>query len=447
MTDFKLTKKGLFRLVLLFILILLLVFVVLGIYAIVYQLTEFPKLIGTDSVNALDLFEKTFGLAASLVIALVAVALAFSSLNMSKAQTILAKEQARIEHEARILRASYEAPETARSAVNRAEEALQAASDVMCAVTSMNASVATASRLNRDAEITYADMHYDVEDLLEIGAFKKEQDQIIEKARQDCWLETKKVLQVCRQVVGLIARHDDDEERELALKRHFGNFFEILPDILDRRAHFLSDNSHDDFDWIERILEQDTLQRKNISMLGYLTSLEPKEYKFFKTTMVTGDWRQNDSAIVTDLRSDIATGRFIDLRGALTEMARHCPIYSASLDNDGDVKIHFVTALIATVIDLANPYRLIGKVQKRFDPDEAPPIEGEESLHRARVEAITRYIHNQLPYAEVIFNQSGADIETGKFVKVTAMICTGYEHDGDGYEYPTYSENKHSVYP
>ncbi|MEO9947657.1 MAG: hypothetical protein ABJE99_00480 [Roseobacter sp.] len=91
--DLKLPKGFNFLILGVFLIFLLAVFLVLSGYTALFQYTRLSEFVGGQDVSILDVFEKTFGLTASLVIALVAVALAYSSLNISRTQTIMAELQ------------------------------------------------------------------------------------------------------------------------------------------------------------------------------------------------------------------------------------------------------------------------------------------------------------------------------------------------------------------
>lgn len=443
MQDFKLTRGNV---LLLSVLILVFVYLAFAGYAMVYRLTGLPGLIGMSEGGALDLFEKTFGLAASLVIALVAVVLAIASLEISRSQTALAERQARLELESQLTQIALGSPEIAKEAVTRADEAVNEAAKIMKAVTSMNAKIIEGRMQNHAAWHEHCIEDPETGEKTETEWYQKEQEAIIGDVKAFCEAETRDVLSASRSLVGFIARHADDAEREDALARHFGDLFDVLPAFLEKRASYLA--GLDDFqaEWIERVLAQEDLRRRKIAVLGYLTSVDLGMYRLFDSDMLLGWIHGEMPAVCADLRLDIATGRYIDLITALEEMSRHTPRFAAAYNGNDSIKVDFIAALVSAALDLANPYRLIGKVKQQLDSLQSATSGPDPRIKEATLESLIRYIHDHMPYAAVIFDRTGADMSTG-FVTVADNHFHSMDYDEDGFGFPVNKDMTVRVYP
>lgn len=396
--------------------------VVFAIYIYSYELLGSDRLDSLSGETALTIFQGTFGLAAALLIAFVAVVLANSSLEISKRQSVLVEKQARLELETRLLQIQFGAPEIGQQAILASREVLHGVNRLFTA----------GSRLAKNLKIS--------EDKYEQALFEEEQRSINEGINFQDDLSNEVEVSVCgddepwysgdplgrrhsversilyeeavseikqsvQSLTGFVLRYDNKVERDRAITRHFGGFFDHLLTYTDKMCEAQIDLQNDEvaIDRLKKIEHLAPDSNFRVKLLGYLSEFKHVDLSGYRSKYIA------PQEICDNLPMEIAAGRFNSLDDAFNMLSPTIPnmyFYYTEVDR---VDFAYISALAAVAIDLSNPFRAVLNVEKELDRI----IEGKENesfqIKRAMIESIRRHIINNIPYAYYFFNGKGSE--------------------------------------
>jgi hypothetical protein len=326
-------------------------------------------------------------------------------------------------------------PAIGKEAVARAKEALDAAADIMRGVTTIKAKIIEGKNAYETGFRALSNSDLDTGRHTEPEDFKPEAIAIYEEVETLCTEETGHILAASKRIVGFIARHANETEREAALQRHFGSFFETLSERFEQRLKVLEDDVGEE-QWINSIRAIQEPQRRKIAVLGFLTSMSKHRYRVLGDAEISKAAGGPAPAICDDLQLEVLSGRYVDLFAALEVMAKDAPKLPFFFNHSDALHVSYIAALVAVALDLANPYRLVGQVKLKLDSLQTSEAGLDPRLKTATLDSITQYIDDHMPYARSLFNREGKDMASGRFAALTEAGFVEMRGDGGDDLYP-----------
>lgn len=389
-------KPSILHMVIGFPLIFLIVCGFYLLYLLAFQMSPLPDLVELKAgEGTLELFEKTFGLAANLLVASVAIFLAVNALSISQRQHSIELESF----------LTQTALEVAREAAERSQNALDAASAIMRACTQLAGSTVAANSDIEHAGTLERDILDD--DGNPVGSERTAEGYAAEDAarnrlRSVARERTAEILRASRRLVGLISQYPDAAVRDEILERHFGKLFDELATMLRARLG-LNDGERRtvEHDHLSRLLSVDNPSQRDILILGYLVSARQWQHDM---NDLFSAMPEDHPEVSESLAMDIAMGRYMDLDAALRAIVDWSPKFSDFHNEIESFSVDLIPALVGATLDLANPFRVVkSECRKLGEQKQKEPHGLSSRAYEKAQETMERHVRSAIGFSNSVY--------------------------------------------